>query len=77
MTRSEAKQAYYDRCPVEVRIISIGWIRYDYIDQLIYSRPDNAYADRNIEHILQVRAIDIRGHSVIICDLNNIRKAQV
>lgn len=76
MTRAEAKQAYYDRVPVEVYITSIGWVEMLYIDQLIYSRPNDAYTDREIPSNMSVRVMDKTEQSTIICGLNQIRKGK-
>lgn len=74
MTRAEAKQAFYDRVPVEIHITSLGWVPHKYIDQLIYSRPAGAYADRTLPSDMSVRAVDMTGQSVTVCRLENIRK---
>lgn len=76
MTRAEAKQAYYDRVPVEIHITSLGWVPHKYIDQLIYSRPETGYADRDIPNDMTVRAVDMTGQSVTVCRLENIRKVK-
>lgn len=77
MTRAEAKQAYYDRVPVEVYITSIGWVEMQYIDQLIYSRPNNEYDNRNVPSDMSVRVKDKTERTVVICGLNQIRKVQL
>lgn len=73
MTREEAKEAFYDRTPVEIYVTSVGWIRHKYIDQIIYSRPDCGHANRNVPCDITVRALDMTGQAVTVCSLKRIR----